>query len=55
MLEPGESQTLTVTWNRDSLASYDSVNAKAYVLEAGDYKISARSNSHDGDKVVATN
>ena len=78
VLEPGESQTLTVTWNRDSLASYDSVNAKAYVLEAGDYKISARSNSHDvidektytvdatqtfntadnthdGDKVVATN
>ena len=77
-LEPGESQTLTVTWNRDSLASYDSVNAKAYVLETGDYKISARSNSHDvidektytvdatqtfntadnthdGDKVVATN
>jgi len=47
VLEPGESQTLTVTWNRDSLASYDSVNAKAYVLEAGDYKISARSNSHD--------
>ena len=46
-LEPGESQTLTLTWNRDSLASYDSVNAKAYVLEAGDYKISARSNSHD--------
>lgn len=55
VLEPGESQTLTVTWNRDSLASYDSVNAKAYVLEAGDYKISARSNTHDGDKVVATN
>lgn len=55
VLEPGESQTLTVTSNRDSLASYDSVNAKAYVLEAGDYKISARSNSHDGDKVVATN
>ena len=55
VLEPGESQTLTVTWNRDSLASYDSVNAKAYVLEAGDYKISARSNSHDGDKVVTTN
>ena len=47
LLEPGESQTLTVTWNRDALASYDSMNAKAYVLEAGDYTISARSNSHD--------
>ena len=78
LLEPGESETLTVTWNRDSLASYDAVNAKVYVLEAGDYKISARSNSHDiisektytvdaaqtfntadnthdGDKIVATN
>ena len=78
LLEPGESQTLTVTWNRDDLASYDATNAKAYVLEAGDYKISARLNSHDvidektytvgatetfntadnthdGDKVVATN
>ena len=47
LLEPGESQTLTVSWNRDALASYDATNAKAYVLEAGDYKISARSNSHD--------
>ena len=47
LLEPGESQTLTVTWNRDDLASYDATNAKAYVLEAGDYKISARTNSHD--------
>ena len=47
LLEPGESQAITVTWNRDSLASYDAKDAKAYVLEAGDYKISARSNSHD--------
>ena len=47
LLEPGESQTLTVTWNRDDLASYDATNAKAYVLEAGDYQISARTNSHD--------
>ena len=47
LLEPGESQTLTLTWKRDALASYDGANAKAYVLEAGDYKISARSNSHD--------
>ena len=46
-LAPGESQTVTVTWNRDALASYDAANAKAYVLEAGDYKISARTNSHD--------
>ena len=47
LLEPGETQTITVTWNRDSLASYDAKDAKAYVLEAGDYKISARANSHE--------
>ena len=47
LLEPGESQTLTVSWNRDDLASYDATNAKAYVLEAGNYKISARANSHE--------
>ena len=47
LLEPGETQTITVTWNRDSLASYDAKDAKAYVLEAGNYKISARANSHE--------
>ena len=46
-LQPGESQTVPVTWSRDSLASYDAKNAKAYVLEAGDYRISIRSNSHE--------
>ena len=47
LLEPGETQTITVTWSRDALASYDAKDAKAYVLEAGDYKISARANSHE--------
>ncbi|WP_404332241.1 glycoside hydrolase family 3 C-terminal domain-containing protein [Mesobacillus maritimus] len=45
-LEPGESQTLTVTFNVEEMASYDSKGAKAYVLEAGDYRISINSNSH---------
>lgn len=47
LLQPGESQTVPVTWSRDSLASYDAKDAKAYVLEAGDYRISIRSNSHE--------
>ena len=47
LLQPGESQTVPVTWSRDSLASYDAKDAKAYVLEAGNYRISIRSNSHE--------
>ena len=46
LLEPGESQTLTLTFNIEDMASYDYQNAQAYVLEAGDYEISLRSDSH---------
>lgn len=46
LLEPGDSQTLTLTFNIEDMASYDYQNAQAYVLEAGDYEISLRSNSH---------
>ncbi|MSS13335.1 glycoside hydrolase family 3 protein [Bifidobacterium tsurumiense] len=77
-LNPGESQTISISFDDDVLASYDYKNAKAYVLEAGDYGISIRSdshhvidsknitvsdtvtydtdsNTHNGDKTVATN
>lgn len=46
LLEPGDSQTLTITFNIEDMASYDYQNAQAYVLEAGDYEISLRSDSH---------
>lgn len=46
MIEPGQSQTLTVSFNLEDMASYDAEGNKAYVLEAGDYKISIRSDSH---------
>lgn len=46
LLEPGDSQTLTLTFNIEDMASYDYQNAQAYVLEAGDYEISLRSDSH---------
>ncbi|KAA8824422.1 beta-glucosidase [Bifidobacterium reuteri] len=45
-LAPGESQTITVSFKDDDMASYDSKNAKAYVLEKGDYDISIQSDSH---------
>ena len=46
LLQPGESQTVTVTFNIEDMASYDENNAKAYVLEKGDYVISINSDSH---------
>ena len=51
LLEPGESQTLTIEFGREDMASYDYLGIKAeggaYVLEAGDYVVSLRENSHD--------
>ena len=46
LLQPGESQTVTVTFSIEDMASYDENNAKAYVLEKGDYAISINSDSH---------
>ena len=47
LLEAGASETVTVTFNVEDMASYDADNAKAYVLEKGDYLISIRSDSHN--------
>lgn len=51
LLEPGESQTLEVSFAREDLASYDYTGAKAeggaYVLEAGDYGIQLQTDSHN--------
>lgn len=46
LLEPGESETLTITFNEDDMASFDTYNTGYYVLENGDYGISIRSDSH---------
>lgn len=46
LLQPGESQTVTVTFSIEDMASYDENNAKVYVLEKGDYVISINSDSH---------
>ncbi len=47
IIEPGKSETLTVTWDVEDMASFDSYNHKAWVLEAGDYIISLGKNSHE--------
>lgn len=47
ILEPGASETVTITFNAEDMASYDENNAQAYVLEAGDYGISIRTDSHN--------
>ena len=50
VLEPGASQTLSFSIPAEEMASYDSEGIKiaggGYILEAGDYKISVRSDSH---------
>ncbi len=47
MLEPGASETLTLSFALDDLASYDYINLKSYVLEQGDYEVKLMTNSHD--------
>ena len=46
LLEPGEGQTITISFDDDDMASYDYEDARAYVLEAGDYVVSINSDSH---------
>ncbi len=46
LLKPGASQTVTVEFEDDDMASYDYKDAKAYVLEKGDYNVSIQSDSH---------
>lgn len=56
-LEPGASQTVKIEFDDDDMASYDQKDAKAYVLEQGDYDISIQSDSHhviDHQKVTVT-
>ncbi|KFI94152.1 putative beta-glucosidase A [Bifidobacterium saguini DSM 23967] len=46
-LKPGESQTAHIKFQDEDMASYDADNARAYVLEAGDYGISINANAHE--------
>ncbi len=46
-LQPGESETVNITFDVEDMASFDSIDAGAYVLEEGDYIISINSDSHN--------
>ena len=46
VLKPGQSETVSVSFKDEDMASYDANTAKAYVLDQGDYGISIRSDSH---------
>lgn len=45
-LQPGESQTISISFAAEDMASYDEKTEQCYVLEEGDYNISIRSDSH---------
>lgn len=47
VLEPGESQTLTTTFDMKYLASYDYTKAKTYIMDAGDYYLALGNGAHD--------
>ncbi|MBR2889952.1 MAG: glycoside hydrolase family 3 C-terminal domain-containing protein [Oscillospiraceae bacterium] len=53
ILDPGEQQSVTITFLKEEMASYSYTRDNgdgtrgAYLLEAGEYIISLRSNSHD--------
>lgn len=47
MLDPGQSQTVTIEFNVDDMAAYDYLGEGCYVLSAGDYEIKLMNNSHD--------
>lgn len=47
ILEPGASETVTINVPREELACYDAKGAKTYILDAGDYYLTAAFNAHD--------
>lgn len=47
VLQPGESQTLTTTFDTRDFASYDAKNAKTFIMDAGDYYLSLGNGAHD--------
>lgn len=47
IIEPGQSETVTVTFDTDDLASYDYCGYGCYVLEKGDYQFHVSLNAHD--------
>lgn len=46
-LAAGESEKVTVTFNEEQLKAYDANGAKTFILDAGEYFITAAKNAHD--------
>lgn len=60
LLQPGESETVTVSFDPYSAASYDYRDANSngfsgYELEAGEYTLYISRNAHESDKAIALN
>nr|MCR4587457.1 glycoside hydrolase family 3 C-terminal domain-containing protein [Lachnospiraceae bacterium] len=47
VLEPGASQTISISFALEDMASYDTYGEGCYVLDAGDYEISINSDAHN--------
>ncbi len=47
LLDPGKSETVEITVPEYEFKSYDSYGKKTYILEAGDYYLTAGKNAHD--------
>ena len=47
LLQPGESEVLTISFPVRDMSSYDMMKEEAYVLEAGTYEIKLARNVHD--------
>ena len=47
LIEPGESEEVTIDFDTDDLASFDSYGHGCYVLEKGDYKFHIGLNAHE--------
>lgn len=46
ILEPGDSERLTITINKKEFASFDTYGAGTYILDAGDYYLTAATDAH---------
>lgn len=47
LLAPGEDETVTITVEKEQLKSYDSNNAKTYILDEGDYYFATGNGAHE--------
>ncbi len=54
ILEPGQSETVTILVDKRDLASYDTYGAGTYILDAGDYYLTVATDSHNAVNNILT-